>query len=158
MTATAHALVGGAIAAHFTSNPAAAIGIALASHYIMDSVPHWDFGTNWRKRSKVQTGMIAITDTVIGFAATIAIFHSFVALPLLVATIIAAELPDWLEAPWYIFYAKTNEHGPSKRAGFLEQLSYALYKIPSVFHTKAQFPLGVLTQVVTVAFFLLLLK
>ncbi len=156
MTATAHALVAGAIAAHF-GNPVYALPIALTTHFVMDSIPHWDFGTNWRNRPKTQTGIYAIAETVFGIALAIALFHTSVALPLLVATIVVSLLPDWLEAPWYIFYAKTNKHGLPVRASFLEKFSYAFYKIPNIFHTKAPFPLGIFTQVATVGFFVTLL-
>jgi len=156
MTATAHAIVAGAIAAHFT-NPATAMEIAITTHFIMDSIPHWDFGTNWRERSKTQTGAFAIAETLFGITLALIVFSSSVTLPLLLATIIASLLPDWLEAPWYIFYAKTDSHGPKKSAGIIEKISYAFYKIPNVFHSKAAFPLGVATQVVTVWFFLAVL-
>lgn len=157
MTATAHALVAGAIAAHF-KDPVAAVTVALTSHFIMDSIPHWDFGTNWRNRPKTQTGVYAIAETLFGISLAIYFFHTTVALPLLIITVIAALLPDWLEAPWYIFFAKTDAHGPKKRAGIMEKLSYAFYKIPNIFHSKATFPFGVVTQVVTVGFFVLLLR
>lgn len=157
MTATAHALVAGAIAAHFT-NPAAAAGIALTSHFVMDSVPHWDFGTDWRSRPKHETGVLAITETLFGIGIALFVFHSTVAPLLLLSTIIASLLPDWLEAPWYIFFAKTDKHGPSKYAGIMERLAYGFYKIPSVFHSKTTLPFGIITQVVTVIFFLSLLK
>ena len=156
MTATAHALVAGAIAAHF-GNPVYALPIALTSHFVMDSIPHWDFGTNWRNRPKTQTGVYAIAETLFGMGLAILIFHSTVAFPLLLVTIIASLLPDWLEAPWYILYAKTDKHGPSTKAGVLEKFSYAFYKIPNAFHSKANLPFGILTQIVTVWFFFVVL-
>ena len=51
MTATAHALIGGAIAAGIASQPLG-IALALASHPLADLIPHWDFGWGWRKKSK----------------------------------------------------------------------------------------------------------
>jgi len=156
MTATAHALVAGAIATHFAA-PEAAIPIALTSHFIMDSIPHWDFGTSWRNRSKTQTGMFAIAETLFGISLAVFFYHTTVALPLLLLTIVASLLPDWLEAPWYIFFAKTNTHGVSKKSGLLEKISYGFYKIPNIFHSRASLLLGVLTQVVTVWFFLAVL-
>lgn len=157
MTATAHALVGGAIAAHF-GNPVIAIPIALTSHFVMDSIPHWDFGTDWRARPKASTGAYALLETIFGVGLALVLFHTSVPFALLTATIIASLLPDWLEAPWYIFFAKPKKHGTSKRAGFLEKFSYAFYEIPHGFHTKASMALGLATQVVTVGFFFLLLR
>lgn len=157
MTATAHALVAGAIAAHF-GNASYALPIALATHFVMDSIPHWDFGTNWRNRPKTQTGLYAIAETLFGMGLAIVLFHTSATLPLLLATIIVSLLPDWLEAPWYIFYAKTDKHGPSTKASVLEKFSYAFYKIPNAFHSKAVLPFGMITQILTVGFFLLILK
>ena len=156
MTSTAHALVAGAIARHF-SDPITASILAVCSHYIMDSIPHWDFGTNWRGRPKHYTGAIAITDTLIGFVASYMVFGRWLPFGLWATTVIFSVLPDWLETPWYIFYANQKKHAPKKNAGLLENFTYSLYKIPNVFHSKAPFPLGVLTQIVTVGFFIVLL-
>lgn len=157
MTATAHALVAGAIASHIP-NPALAVLLSFASHFIMDAVPHWDMGTNWRKRTKRTTGLLALADTLVGITVTYFFFSGKVALLPLVSCILAAELPDWLETPWYIWFAHQDTHEPGPRAGFLEILTYRIYKIENAFHAKAQFPFGVYTQVATVLFFLLLLS
>ncbi|MBI3577232.1 hypothetical protein HY086_04305 [Candidatus Gottesmanbacteria bacterium] len=157
MTATAHALVAGAIASRFT-DPVTAGTLALVSHYVMDSIPHWDIGTNWRSRRRAATGLLAIGET--GLAITLAYFlFSSNAPPFTLAVAVAASLlPDWAETPWYIFFAKQNKHEPTKRAGLMEQIAFAFYKTQNVFHSKTQFPLGVLTQVATVLFFLIILK
>jgi membrane-bound metal-dependent hydrolase YbcI (DUF457 family) len=52
MTATAHALIGGAIAASIP-NPALGLPLAAISHPLVDMIPHWDFGLGWRKKKKV---------------------------------------------------------------------------------------------------------
>ena len=150
-------LVAGAIATKF-SDPATATILALTSHFIMDSVPHWDFGTNWRARPKHVTGALAIAETVIGFTVAYTVFAEKVAVPLLTLAMIASVLPDWLETPWYIFFANHKKKTPATHAGFLEKLCFGIYKVENVLHTKAGFPFGVITQIATVAFFLLLLK
>lgn len=157
MTATAHALVSGAIVASIP-DPNFALPLVLASHFIMDAVPHWDFGTNWRSRSKSATGAIAILDTIIGFTVTYFVFGGKVALPILGLAVIIGNLPDWLEAPYYIFFARQNKKSPSDSAPFWERLTYNIYKIENIFHTKALYPFGLFTQIATVAFFLLLLS
>ena len=157
MTATAHAIVAGAIATKFP-DPIVALPIAFISHFIMDTVPHWDIGTNWRDRSKHTTGVLAVGETIIGATLAYLLFSSKVAPALLAATIVVSILPDWLETPWYIFFAHQKKHEPAAKAGFWEKLSFAIYKTENVFHTKTQFPLGVLTQVATVLFFLILLS
>jgi hypothetical protein len=156
MTATAHALVSGAIVAAIP-NPAISLPLVFASHFIMDAVPHWDFGTNWRSRSKFDTGAIAILDTVIGFTVAYFVFGGKVNLPILLSAAILGNLPDWLEAPYYIFFASQNKKSPTEKASIWEKITYRIYKLENVFHTKATFPFGVFTQVATVAFFLLIL-
>lgn len=157
MTATAHALVAGAIVSRFP-DPLTAPLLAIGSHYIMDSVPHWDFGTNWRGRPKWVTGVLAIADTVSAFTVAYLLFAGKVGvIPVTVVTT-AALLPDWLETPWYIFFAHQKKHEPGPKSGMWERLAYTIYKFPNMFHAKAQFPLGFLTQIATVAFFLILLR
>lgn len=158
MTATAHALVGAAIASRIP-DPATAIALAITSHFIMDTIPHWDMGTNWRDRSKRTTGILAIGETIFGFTIAYFLFQgNGISSVLLISTIIASLIPDWLETPWYIFFAHNNKNGPKKSAGIWEKLTYQIYKVENNFHSKAQLPLGLITQVVTVLFFLMLLK
>ncbi len=157
MTSTAHALVAGAIASKFT-DPVTSTSLALLSHYIMDSVPHWDFGTNWRFRPKKITGLLAIAETLLGIWLSYVLFRSTVPLALWTVTVGASLLPDWIETPWYIFFAHHQKHAPDGRASLAETISFKIYKAQSFFHAKAQLPLGIITQVVTVIFFLFLLQ
>jgi hypothetical protein len=157
MTSTAHALVSGAIAAA-VPNPVLSMPLIFVSHFIMDAVPHWDFGTDWRSRSKLTTGAIAICDTILGFTVAYFMFAWKVDVLVLLAAVFIGNLPDWLEAPYYIFFAKNYVKGVKKRAGFWEKLTYRIYKTENIFHNKIDFPLGIYTQIVTVAFFLLLLS
>lgn len=156
MTATAHALVSGAIVAS-VHNPLLALSLVLASHFLMDAVPHWDFGTNWRARSKWSTGAIAIFDTLMGFTLAYFVFGGKVAIPILFLAVALGNLPDWLEAPYYIFFAKNDKKEPNKNCSFWEKFTYKIYKLENVFHSKAQAPFGIYTQFAVVAFFLLLL-
>lgn len=157
MTATAHTLVAGAIATAFPTNPLAAAGLTVISHFVMDSVPHWDFGTNWRNRSKSKTGAIAITETLFGLTLSAWIFGSRVPTITLSVALVASLLPDWLETPWYIFFANQKKHEPKATAGPLERLTYRVYKVQNRFHTKTYNPLfGILTQVIVVGFFWML--
>lgn len=157
MTSTAHALVAGAIATKF-SDPATASVLALTSHYILDSVPHWDFGTNWRLRPKYITGMYAIVETLFGIGVSYYFFGRYTSFLVWSLAVIFSLLPDWLETPWYIFFARADKHEPSARASLIERVAYGFYKIPNMFHSKTQLPLGLATQVITVVFFLILLK
>jgi len=157
MTATAHALVSAAIATSIPS-PTIAISLAFVSHFMMDAIPHWDFGTNWRARAKAKTGAVALFDTILGFSLAYFLFAGKVDTIVLFLAMIAGNLPDWMEAPYYIFFAKQTNRKLTSSAGFWERLTYNIYKMENVFHTKAQAPLGIITQVVTVIFFFVLLQ
>ncbi len=157
MITTAHAIVAGAIAAKFP-DPAVSIPLAFTSHFIMDAIPHWDIGTNWRKRSKAVTGFLAIAETLIGITVSYFIYSGKVSFLPLTAVIFVALLPDWLEAPWHIFYANSNKHEPSGNAGFPERLAYEIYRTENFFHAKIQCPFGLITQILVVIFFLVLLQ
>ena len=157
MMATAHLLVAGAIAAK-VQQPILAPLLALSSHFLLDSIPHWDFGTNWRKRSKVATGIFAIADTVGGFIIAFFLYHNMVATVTLLISLLLSIIPDWLEAPWYMFFANAKRPGPKEHAGIIERMCYGFYKIPNRMHSKATFPWGLFSQIATVLFFWLLLK
>lgn len=157
MTATAHALVAGMIAQRFPQPVTASI-LSVASHYVMDSIPHWDFGTNWRMRPKAATGLLAIADTAVAFVVAGILFAPAVGAATTVIVVVSSLLPDWIETPWYIFFAHQKKHEPAPKAGFAERLAYLLYKLPNAFHAKARFPFGALTQVATVVFFGALLR
>ena len=101
MIATSHAIVGAAIASA-APDPIIGLLLAFASHFVLDLVPHWDEGLGWEKKSKTRFWAEAILDVTVGFALAFAIFGRSVDTTYLVAAIIAAQLPDWAEAP-YLF-------------------------------------------------------
>lgn len=156
MTATAHTLVAGAIASKF-ADPVTSASLALLSHFIMDAIPHWDIGTSWRNRPKEMTGILAILETSVGLAIGYYFFRDLAPQGTLLVTMVFSLLPDWLETPWYIFFATPRHTRPGNKAGFWERATYRIYKWENYFHTRATFPVGVLTQIATVIFFLVLL-
>ncbi|RJR15224.1 hypothetical protein C4579_02855 [Candidatus Microgenomates bacterium] len=142
MTAVAHALIGAAIAAKI-GDPVLAGVLAFGTHFACDAIPHWDLGTNWRKRPKIVTGALAITETLIGLALPFLLFASLVpSIMTMAIAVVASLLPDWLEAPYYILMP----HHP--------KVFYYLYKVQSLVHERMQAPGGVITQVVVVGLFL----
>ena len=153
----AHTLVAGAIASK-VGNPILAPTLSLASHFVLDSIPHWDFGTNWKQRSKTVTGMFAVADTLFGFALAWIFFAPTSHPDILLLSIVFSLLPDWFEAPWYIFFVKKEHTKPTKRASILERFFYGVYKTTNKFHAKATFPMGVVSQIAIVTFFLLMLQ
>ncbi|HUD04430.1 MAG TPA: hypothetical protein VMR59_00375 [Patescibacteria group bacterium] len=104
MTATGHALIGTIIAAKI-GNPALAIPIAFASHYLADTVPHWDTATNRDRKSKTRFTIESVVDLLLGFVlsgALIALFFPSTNPLYAILIIIVAQLPDWITAP-YLF-------------------------------------------------------
>lgn len=137
MTSITHALIGASIAAK-TNNPYVAAPVALGLHFVADLIPHWDLGTNHRKRPKWVTGSLAIVETLIALTIGIFLFLPYVpSSTTLVVAIIFSLLPDWIEAPYHIL--KPNA----------PKFLYYLYKPQSVLHARAQLPWGMVTQVVT---------
>lgn len=156
MIATTHALVAAMIATRL-QNPIVAPILGFASHFILDSIPHWDFGTSWQTRSKTTTGIIAIADTIIGITGAYLLFSAYVSPVVLLTTIAASELPDWLEAPWYMFFASSDSESSNKNDSLIKKTAYFLHYFQNGFHAKAPFLLGIFTQVATIFFFWILL-
>lgn len=143
MTSISHALIAASIAAKIP-DPFLASTIAIITHFFADAIPHWDLGTNWRLRPKVITGLMAIAETLVAFFGTILIFSRFVPrTDTLIAAIFFSLLPDWLEAPYYMFLPSSP------------RILYYPYKIQSIIHRRAQLPEGVINQFVVVGLFLI---
>lgn len=136
MTATAHALIGASIAARIV-NPIVGIPLAIASHFAADLVPHWDAGTNHKKKSALRLKIEAAIDVILGFVLVYILFHTKVNATYLYTMVIAAQLPDWLEAPSWMFGIKIP---PFSWFDFLS------HKIQS----RMQLPWGLVTQVAVV--------
>lgn len=114
MLETPHALVGAAIAVKL-GNPILSIPLALASHFILEKVPHWNphlytemkiFGKPAQKST-----VIAAVDSLIALTGSSLI--AFSQLPNLSLTLtvllsaFAAVIPDVIEAPYlYLGYKK----------------------------------------------------
>ncbi len=144
MTATAHAIIGTVIAAKF-GNPYLAAPLCLASHFALDLIPHWDtaFGIDKeRKRIFWET----VGDVLLGFTLSYSIIiFLFPQTNVLYAflMIIIAQLPDWMFAPYYFFGWKNFKW------------AYEFGKNTNVDLDK---PWGILTQIITVVFVILLGK
>src|SRR3989344_5756197 len=136
MTATAHALIGASIAAKIT-NPYVGIPLAILSHFAADLVPHWDAGTNHKNKSATRLKLEATLDVLLGFALVFLIFRNLVDPTYLFVMVISAQLPDWLEAPSWMFGFKVPPFS------WLDWLGHKL-------QTRMQLPWGLVTQVVIV--------
>lgn len=136
MTATAHALIGASLAVKFTT-PQVGIPLAIFSHFVADLIPHWDAGTNHRQKSLNRIKVEATIDVLLGFALSFLIFRNIVDPLYLFIMIIAAQLPDWLEAPSWLFGLKVPPFS------WLDWLGHKL-------QVRLQLPWGLVTQVVVV--------
>lgn len=145
MTATAHALIGGAIVASVPDNPALGLTLCAISHPILDLIPHWDFGWGWRRKSKVKLFAESMADFSAGFILAYLLFHNRVDFLYLMSAVAFSYLPDLLEVPYWFFKWK------------FPPFSF-IYKIQSKMQGKAALPWGVVTQVVSVGVILFALK
>lgn len=142
MTATAHALIGASLAVKVV-NPVLGIPLAIISHFVADLIPHWDAGTNHKKKTKLRLATEAAFDVLLGFALVFLLFRNHVNLPYLFAMVIAAQLPDWLKTPSDIF----GIHVPP--FSWIDWLSHKT-------QWRLQLPWGLVTQIIVVAIVLFL--
>lgn len=144
MTATAHALIGGAIAAS-VPNPALGIGLAAISHPIVDMIPHWDFGWGWKKKTKLLLFVQSSLDLVFGVVLTFLLFGKTTNNLYLFLAIFMSESWDLLQAPYWLLNWK------------FPPFSY-FYHFGHDINGKAKLPWGILTQAATVTGLVLVLR
>ena len=101
MVATAHALIGGVVAAS-VSNPLLGVTLAAVSHPLVDVIPHWDFARGWRDKPKTKLFIESSLDVIVGVTLTTALFSQGVEPRYFAACILASIMWDFLEAP-YLF-------------------------------------------------------
>lgn len=136
MTATAHALVGGAIAAS-VSNPAIALPLAAISHPILDMIPHWDLGIGWRKKNKVTFFAEAVLDLVLGIVLAFLIFGRNIEPIYFLSVIFFSEVWDILMMPYILFNWKFVPFSTA-------------YSLQHKIQSNIKLPWGILTQAATV--------
>jgi hypothetical protein len=138
MTATAHALIGGAIAASTTANPALGLTLSALSHPIVDLIPHWDFAIGWRKKTKVTLFIQSLADLIIGVGLAFLLFGSSTNPIYLLLCILMSEFWDLMMMPYLLFNWKFPPFS------FFYQFGHRT-------NGKAKMPLGIVTQVATVS-------
>lgn len=144
MTATAHALVGGAIASSI-QDPILGITLSAVSHPLIDLIPHWDAGWGWRRKTKIRLFAEAAFDLSAGVILAYLLFGRGVELWYFAACVFVSVAWDIAEAPYWFFNWKFFPFG-------------AIYRIQSKMQGKARLPWGLLTQVVTVALIIFVLN
>ncbi len=144
MTATAHALVGGAIAAYIP-NPGIALPLASLSHPILDMIPHWDLGMGWRKKNKVTFFAESVLDLTIGIVLAYFIFGRSIDPIYFLLCIFFSEVWDILMMPYLLL--KWN-FPPFSTA----------YHLQHGIQSNIKLPWGILTQAATVTGLVLVLR
>lgn len=145
MTATAHALIGGAIAASTSTNPALGITLSAISHPIADLIPHWDFGIGWRKKGKTVLFFQSLADLSLGVVLTFLIFGGKTDPLYLLFCIFMSESWDLLQMPYLLFNWKFPPFS-------------TFYHFGHGTNGKAKMPWGIVTQVASVTGLVLALR
>lgn len=144
MLVTTHALVGGFVASKIPS-PIISSPLIVISHLFLDRLPHWDFGTGFRKRKKVTNFFLGLVDLSAGLSLCWFIFQKSLPLnPLLWTGVFFSLLPDFLELPPL----------------FLDFRPFPFNKFENLhsryFHRKHQFPQGLILQIIIIGLIFML--
>ncbi len=105
MTATAHALVGGAIA-YAVPDPLIGVTLAFISHPFLDMIPHWDEGRGWREKSKMHLFLEGALDLSLGLALSYVIFGRNMDPIYYLVAVFAAWFLDLAQIPYWFFHWK----------------------------------------------------
>jgi hypothetical protein len=109
MTLMAHAVVGAAIASVVPQHPVLVIGLAFASHFVVDAIPHYDYaisspsvhpriGAPMRYDKALARDMLTIgSDALVGILLSVLLFASPHTLVVVLLGACAAMLPDPLQ-------------------------------------------------------------
>lgn len=141
MLAATHAIAGAAIAS-ISPDINSSIFFSLISHPILDYIPHWDLNTRHTKRKKINIIIYSLTDASVGFLVGIFLFSQSVPKSVLLLSMFAAQLPDWLEAPYTILGWKFPPFS------WIKSFQHRV-------HSKLPFPDGLWTQFILIFFLLL---
>ncbi len=137
MTATAHAIIGGAIAASTPTNPTLGITLTAMSHPILDMVPHWDFGLGWKKKNKGFLFFQSSADLIFGIIITFLLFGRFTDNLYLLLAIFISESWDLMIMPYLLFNWKFPPFS-------------TFYNVQHALNNRANFFWGIFTQAATV--------
>ena len=137
MTATAHALVGGVIAAT-TKDPLLGATLSLMSHPLLDMVPHWDFAWGWRDKSRVLLFCEATGDLLGGLLLAYLFFGANISFWYLSLCVFLALSFDFIEVPYWFF-------------GWRFFPFSVLHSFQSKIQGKAKLPWGVINQIIVVS-------
>ena len=120
MTLTTHAVVGAAFASLVPNEPLLGFALGFASHFAIDSIPHWNEGHAFMRSvvkdkqnvlgTRVQNGKdflhditVVLADSMLGFAlATVILFYFFhVPIYIVLLGAFAGQMPDGLQFVYF---------------------------------------------------------
>lgn len=118
MILASHVIVGVAVARVFPSHPALAFSAALASHYAMDAIPHWDYHLLSTKmdldnpindditidRNFISDLKKILFDMVLGTSVSFLLFYFFLpgaSVGIFIAGIVGGVAPDILQFAYF---------------------------------------------------------
>lgn len=147
MFLTTHALASGLLAEKI-SNPLVTYPLILVTHFLMDSLPHWDFGSYAGEelqkkgqikslRKRIKLGILGAIDISLALILAYLVFRKIILVkPEIIGGVLVGLLPDFLEVPplflnWRPFPLNKFEEFHSHRL-----------------HKSAKFPLGLLPQII----------
>ncbi len=144
MTATNHALAGAAIGLSITQ-PVLALPLALASHFVMDAIPHFGIKfTQSKKNRKIFHSYLLIDAALL---ATIIISLYLTGAGWLVfACLFLAGCPDFFQAYNYLFDKKFRASGVFTNPGRYARFSKGIQK-ESVKGLYIEIPLAILLAI-----------
>ena len=137
MTATGHAIIGTVLAAQFT-NPLVGIPIAIFSHLAADAFPHWDTGTNQKKKSHLAFWIHSLIDLFLSFVTPLFLIIYIAPetnLIYLYSMVFAAQFFDWITVPYAFFRWKSFPYNLA-------------YKLQKPFDNRMDKPWGIIWQVI----------
>lgn len=134
MTVLSHVMVGAVVGAYTTSVPFAIIG-GVASHFVLDSIPHHDVQLG-RDVARSLPGKVWLSFTILGFVALGLFWNTTPTVFLAAAAAVLVDVEN-------LVYLLTGVGIPIHRAGF--------------FHRKAPFLGGFVTETLIVVFCTVLL-
>jgi hypothetical protein len=120
MTLTTHAVVGAAMASLVPHEPVLGFVLGFASHFAIDSIPHWNEGRAFMRsvvknkqdvlQTRIQHGAdflhdiaIVLADSMLGFALAMLILFYFFHVPLYIVLLgaFAGQMPDGLQFVYF---------------------------------------------------------
>lgn len=112
---TPHVIVGAAIATKI-SNPYLALPLSLASHFVLDLVPHWNphLNTEKKKYGKITNSSTAIVTADALMSLGSGVYLASRTLPntnhfwVIIGSCFLAVLPDLIEAPYFFINIKSE--------------------------------------------------